>query len=250
MMEAQNLTVRNGAFLLREVSFVIPDGHYCVLMGRTGSGKTTLLEAICGLKEIVSGKLLLAGRDATRLAPSQRGVGLAPQDGALFEAMNVRDHLRFALQVRRWAEVDIARRIEELASLLRIESLLLRKPFQLSGGERQRVALGRALSFHPKILCLDEPLSALDDDTRGDMMTLLKKVQKEVGVTMLHITHNRHEAEELADLRLEIQNGQMLPPRSDDAAAGDSSSSNPATGDTPVSDLLDDSSAASVRPRA
>jgi len=205
MIETQNLTVTNGGFKLADVSFFVPHGQYCVLMGRTGSGKTTLLEAICGLKNVVAGKILLDGKDATHLKPAQRGVGLVPQDGALFQAMNVRDHLRFALTVRSWSEPAIKARVKEMASLLQIEKLLDRKPFQLSGGERQRVALGRALAYRPQILCLDEPLSALDDDTRRDMMKLLKRVQQEVDVTTLHITHNRSEAEQLADVRLEIR---------------------------------------------
>lgn len=176
-------------------------------MGKTGSGKTTLLEAICGLKPIESGELLLAGQNVTELQPAERGIGYVPQDGALFQSMTVGDHLTFALSIRRWPKADADKRRQELAKLLRIESLLDRYPSQLSGGERQRVALGRALSFHPKILCLDEPLSALDDDTREQMMQLLKQVQKETGVTALHVTHNRAEADELADVRIDIEAG-------------------------------------------
>lgn len=176
-------------------------------MGKTGSGKTTLLEAICGLKPIESGELLLAGQNVTELQPAERGIGYVPQDGALFQSMTVGDHLTFALSIRRWPQADADKRRQELAKLLRIESLLDRYPAQLSGGERQRVALGRALSFHPKILCLDEPLSALDDDTREQMMQLLKQVQKETGVTALHVTHNRAEADELADVRIDIEAG-------------------------------------------
>lgn len=204
VIEACSLSVRNGEFLLEDISFHIEASQYSVLMGRTGSGKTTLMEAICGLKTIVGGTLLLAGRDVTDLPPAAREIGFVPQDGALFESLTVREHLEFALVIRRWKTVDVARRVEELAELLQIEDLLKRLPHQLSGGERQRVALGRALSFHPKILCLDEPLSALDDATRIDMMALLKQVQQQVGVTALHVTHNRSEADELADVRLDI----------------------------------------------
>jgi len=207
MIEANALSVRNGGFELNDISFTASQGAYCVLMGRTGSGKTTLLEAICGLKPTLAGELKLGGKVATHLKPAQRGVGLVPQDGALFASMTVGEHLEFALQIRGWSENARSRRVKELAKLLQLKDLLERHPFQLSGGERQRVALGRALSFRPTILCLDEPLSALDDSTRGDMMALLKSVQQEVGVTTLHITHNRQEAEQLADLRLEIRDG-------------------------------------------
>lgn len=207
MIEARSLTIRNGGFRLEGASFQVAKGCYSVLMGKTGSGKTTLLEAICGLKPIESGELLLAGQNVTELQPAERGIGYVPQDGALFQSMTVGDHLTFALSIRRWPQADADKRRQELAKLLRIESLLDRYPAQLSGGERQRVALGRALSFHPKILCLDEPLSALDDDTREQMMQLLKQVQKETGVTALHVTHNRAEADELADVRIDIEAG-------------------------------------------
>lgn len=209
MIEARSLTIRNGSFLLEDVSFRVEKGQYSVLMGRTGSGKTTLMEAICGLKPITSGKLILADVDVTHMQPAERGIGFVPQDGALFDSLTVREHLEFALVIRRWKTDDVNRRVTELAKMLQIAGLLDRRPHQLSGGERQRVALGRALSFHPSILCLDEPLSALDDATRTDMMALLKQVQKQVGVTALHVTHNRSEADELADVRLDIAQGNL-----------------------------------------
>jgi ABC-type sugar transport system ATPase subunit len=207
MIEARRLTIQVGTFVLREASFRVPTGTYAVLMGKTGSGKTTLLEAICGLKQIVAGQVILAGHDVTQLKPAQRDIGFVPQDGALFPTMTVAEHLEFALAVRRWPTDARRRRLGELARLLHLEELLLRYPHQLSGGERQRVALGRALSFRPHTLCLDEPLSALDDDTRREMIGYLKRVQRETKVTALHVTHNRHEAEELGDVLLRIDAG-------------------------------------------
>lgn len=209
MIEARKLTIQVGSFVVREASFFVPSGDYCVLMGPTGSGKTTLMEAICGLKRVASGQILLNGRDVTHLKPAQRDIGFVPQDGTLFPSMSVQDHLKFAMSIRRWKPAAIQKRVALLAELLHLDKLMKRRPHQLSGGERQRVALGRALSFRPHILCLDEPLSSLDDDTRQEMMALLKRVQKEVGVTALHVTHNRSEAEELADLRLDIDAGQI-----------------------------------------
>jgi len=123
--------------------------------------------------------------------------------------MTVRDHLDFALMIRKVPKARCQQRVEELANLLGIEHLLDRKPRGLSGGERQRVALGRALSFQPKVLCLDEPLSALDDDTRVKMCELLSDVQKKTGTTTLHVTHNRDEAERLADFLFRIEDGQI-----------------------------------------
>lgn len=209
MIEVRELSVRVGAFALRAVSFEIPQGRYGVLMGKTGSGKTTLLEAICGLKPVLSGRILLRGRDVTGLKPGARSIGFVPQEGALFSSMNVREHLGFALEIRGWERQEIARRVDELAGLLGLGRLLERRPRGLSGGEVQRVALGRALSFRPEILCLDEPLSALDEETREQMYVLLRSVQRQTGVTALHITHSRAEAQALADLLLLIEDGRV-----------------------------------------
>jgi ABC-type sugar transport system ATPase subunit len=209
MISVQDLSVHVGSFALEGVGFAVPRGKYGILMGKTGSGKTTLLEIICGLRRPSGGKVLLDGRDVTRLKPAERGIGYVPQDGALFQTMTVRGHLEFALRIRHWPRGRIRQRVREMADLLGIGPLLDRKPPGLSGGEGQRVALGRALSFEPKILCLDEPLSALDDDTRGAMMDLLKRVQHQTGVTALHVTHHRREAEQLGDWRLEIVEGKV-----------------------------------------
>jgi len=209
MIELDQLTVHAGDFHLRDVSFSVPTGKYAVLMGRTGSGKTTILEAILGLRRIASGRVLLHGEDVTDWKPAVRGVGYVPQDGALFRTMTVGDQMGLGLVIRKVPGREVRKRVAELARWLSIEELLERKPFGLSGGERQRVALGRALSFRPKILCLDEPLSALDEATRGEMVALLKRVQKEAGVTALHVTHNISEAEQLADVRLHLEKGQI-----------------------------------------
>lgn len=207
MIRVEKLGVRSGEFSLSDVDFGVPDGEYGVLMGSTGSGKTTLLEAICGLRSTNAGRILLGERDVTRTKPAERGIGYVPQDGALFEHLTVRDHLEFALRIRRWDRTSIARRVESLADLLGIGPLLSRRPRGLSGGERQRVALGRALSFRPAFLLMDEPLSALDEGTRREMCELLKQAQSESGVTALHVTHGRWEAEILADRFLELREG-------------------------------------------
>ena len=210
MIRAEDLTVCAGTFRLERISFDIPRGTYCVLMGRTGTGKTTLLETICGLKPAVGGKLLIDGRDAAAMKPRERGIGFVPQDGALFYAMTVRGHLEFALRTRGWTRDEISHRVDELAELLDVRDLLDRRPLGLSGGEQQRVALGRALSFRPRILCLDEPLSSLDDESRTGLIELLRRVVAETEVTALHVTHNRSDAEHLADLHLHVEGGQIL----------------------------------------
>ena len=210
MIEVRNISVQLGQFRLEDVRFVITSGDYGVLMGRTGSGKTTLLEIVCGLRPLSSGEVWLNGINVTNMKPANRNIGYVPQDGALFPTMTVRDHLAFAPTLRKWSNRDINDRVDELAELLGIEYLLSRMPQGLSGGETQRVALGRAIACRPGILCLDEPLSALDEETRDEMYGLLKSVQQRTGVTALHITHSRSEAAALADQLLTIENGRVV----------------------------------------
>ena len=209
MIRLDNVSIRQGGFRLDEVSFEVPRGRYAVLMGRTGSGKTSLLEAIAGLRPVAAGTVHLDDRDVTRLTPGERGIGYVPQDGALFRTMTVYNHLAFALHLRRERATAVRRRVEELADWLAIRPILKRRPAGLSGGEAQRVALGRALSFRPKYLLLDEPLSALDEGTRGSIVEILDRLRKAGEVTVLHVTHSRAEADRLADVRFAIESGRV-----------------------------------------
>ena len=198
MIQLKNVTVQAGDFRLDNISLTIPTGEYGILMGKTGCGKTTLMEAICGLRRVPTGSIVLNDQDVTPLKPAERGIGFVPQDRALFSTMNVYEHLAFALQIRNWEKAALDARVRELATLLDITPLLQRHPHGLSGGESQRVALGRALSFRPSVLCLDEPLSALDHNTRLEICELLATIRQELGVTLLHITHDPNEATQLA----------------------------------------------------
>lgn len=209
MILVHNLSINAGAFRLSDVSLEVPTGAYGVLMGKTGSGKTTILESILGLRTIAGGLIRLDDRDVTRLNPAVRGIGYVPQDAALFAEMTVRDHLAFAMLIRRFTKKEIDQRVAELAESLGIAHLLDRTPRGLSGGEGQRVALGRALSFRPRTLCLDEPLSALDSETRTQMCELLSDISRKEHVTTLHVTHNLDEAEQLADCLLSLKDGQI-----------------------------------------
>jgi ABC-type sugar transport system ATPase subunit len=173
------------------------------------------------LRQVTAGRIWLGEREVTGLKPSERGIGFVPQDGALFETMSVREHLGFALLIRKQNRPAIEQRVAELAELLGIETLLDRMPEGLSGGERQRVALGRALAARPGILCLDEPLSALDEATRDEMYVLLESVREKTGVTTLHITHNRGEAIRLADVVLLLENGTIRSLSRDDLRESD-----------------------------
>jgi ABC-type sugar transport system ATPase subunit len=209
MIELDNVTIRSGPFSLTRVALSVPAGQYAVLMGGTGQGKTTILEAICGLRSVTAGHVILCGADVTRLKPADRGVGYLPQDLGLFPMMTVRGHLEFALRVRRWTRAAIDDRVAELANRLGIEPLLSRHVGRLSGGEAQRVALGRALSFRPQVLLLDEPLNALDEATRDRLCELLRSIQKQTGLTTLHITHSRAEAHLLADKLILLKGGRL-----------------------------------------
>mgnify|MGYP001819594801 CR=1 FL=1 len=207
MILVKQLTVRAGSFALKDVNLEVPTGAYAALMGKTGSGKTTLLEAVAGLKHVTAGTIILGNVDVTRLKPAERSIGYVPQDGALFSAMTVREQLAFALEIRRESKKLIAERVQELSDMLQIGHLLKRTVQGLSGGEKQRVALGRALSFRPNTLCLDEPLSALDDTTRQQMYKLLRQVREQTGVTTLHVTHSQEEASHLADYFFRVEDG-------------------------------------------
>ena len=207
MVRVDNLSVRAGDFRLEKVSFEIAAGEYAVLMGRTGCGKTTVLEAICGLKQVVGGRVILDGRDVTALPPGARGIGFVPQDGSLFTTKTVRTHLAFGPRIQKWDQEEIDTQVEALAEELGLSELLDRKPHGLSGGERQRVALGRALAVRPGILCLDEPLSALDEETHEEMIALIKGVTREHNITAIHITHSRREAKLVADRVFRLEDG-------------------------------------------
>jgi ABC-type sugar transport system ATPase subunit len=207
MIQLQGVSIGAGSFLLSDLSLQIDRGQYTVLMGPSGQGKTTILESICGLRKVRSGKILIDGVDVTDWPPADRQIGYVPQDLALFPTMTVRENLEFALRLRRASRALIAQRTDELADLLGIAHLLGRGVTHLSGGEAQRVALGRALSFRPAVLLLDEPLSALDEARRHEMQTLLRGVQQSTTVTTLHVTHSAEEAEVLADRVLTLVAG-------------------------------------------
>ena len=209
MISVEQLHVRSGDFELQDITLHVPQGEYAVLMGKSGCGKTTLLEAICGLKEVASGKIVLMNQDVTHRRAGDRGIGFVPQDGTLFETMTVRRQLSFGPKVHGWKRTEIANRVKTLADELGIDHLMDRKPFGLSGGERQRVALGRALAVRPKILCLDEPLGALDEDVHQDMVQLIRRVVKEQGITALHITHSQQEAAAIADRVFILRGGKL-----------------------------------------
>lgn len=210
MIELHQVSLSAGTFTLRDVTLCIPAGRHAVLMGRTGAGKTTLLEGICGLRQVTGGAIRIDGIDVTAWPPGRREIGFVPQDGALFAHLNVREHLAFGLTVRGWEREAVVARVAELARWLGLENLLDRRPGNLSGGEAQRVALGRAMAFHPRVLCLDEPLSALDEDTRAETRRVLQALRQRTGVTVFHVTHSPADARELGDLGFRLEGGRVI----------------------------------------
>ncbi|HVA49515.1 MAG TPA: ATP-binding cassette domain-containing protein [Pirellulales bacterium] len=236
MIELRNVSIRSGSFVLSDVTLTVPTGGYAILMGGTGQGKTTIVEAICGLRTVERGSVIVGGVDVTRFKPADRGIGYVPQDLALFPTMTVREHLEFALRIRRAARTLIRDRVADLSHVLGIEGLLERDVHHLSGGEAQRVALGRALAFDPQVLLMDEPLKALDETTRDRLCELLRSVQRDRGLTTLHVTHSRTEARALADHLLVIESRRvterpltLLATREDHADGSSSSSPGSAT---------------------
>lgn len=210
MIRLQDVTIAAGAFCLSGVNFCVPQGGYGVLMGATGCGKTTMLEAICGLRPVVAGTVFVQEQDVTSLPPAARNIGFVPQDLALFPAMRVDQQIEYSLRVRKVPVVERRARTSELAKRLGIESILQRYPAGLSGGERQRVAIARALAFRPALLCLDEPLSSLDEGRRSRTMELLQQIHEQEQLTVLHITHHELEASHLATLRLAMVDGKVV----------------------------------------
>lgn len=209
MIRFENISWSAGTFALSGVSFIVPQGSYAVLMGRSGSGKTSLLELLCGLRFPSSGAIWIGDREITNLTPGERGIGYVPQDGALFPTMTVRENIAFAPRIRGESGPDSRAAVQQLAERLGIAGVLDRRPQHLSGGERQRVALARALAARPAVLVLDEPLSALDEELREDLARLLKEIQRDLKLTTLHVTHHRQEAAQLADHVLLLENGSI-----------------------------------------
>jgi ABC-type Fe3+/spermidine/putrescine transport system ATPase subunit len=195
MIHAEEITFSIGTFELRRFSIDIAEGEYFILLGPPGSGKTIFLECLCGLKKIQSGRIRIDGHDVTNLEPRRRNIGYVPQDYALFPHLSVERNITFGLRAHGLEETNIA----ETADLLGIRHLLSRSIDGLSGGEKQRVALARALVLKPKILLLDEPVCALDEVTRQQICSQLSDIQRRLGLTTVHVSHNLEEAFSVAD---------------------------------------------------
>ena len=211
MIEIQQLAVTVGAFKLQNVNLTVQSGEYAVLTGPTGCGKSTLLETICGLKRLTAGKILVNGRPIQDLLPAKRQIGFVPQDAALFPEMTVEKQLGFSLMVRKVNRQLCQQRVNELLELLELTHLRSRTPTGLSGGEKQRVAIGRALAFRPTLLCLDEPLSAIDQNMRQRMVEHLKTIHTAESTTILHATHYPDELRDIDSIGFQLEQGRLNP---------------------------------------
>ncbi len=192
--------------VLKGVDLDIGDGEFVVFVGRSGCGKSTLLRCIAGLEGIGSGDIAIDGRDVTRLSPSKRGIAMVFQSYALYPHLTVRDNMGFSLALAKRPKAEIARRVEEVARILKIEDLMDRRPGQLSGGQRQRIAIGRAIVREPKAFLFDEPLSNLDADLRVTMRQELMQLHERLSATMIYVTHDQVEAMTMAD-KIVVLNG-------------------------------------------
>ncbi|MEQ8965621.1 MAG: ABC transporter ATP-binding protein [Azospirillaceae bacterium] len=190
-----------------DVSLTIPAGTYCCLLGPSGCGKTTILRMIAGHETPSSGSVLIGGHDVVGLPPVRRGTALMFQSYALFPHLSVRDNVAFNLKMRDVPKTERYRRVDEMLELVHMQAFADRMPAQLSGGQQQRVALARALITNPKVLLLDEPLSALDEFLRLQMRGELRRLQADLGITFVHVTHTQPEAIALADLLVVMNQG-------------------------------------------
>ncbi len=206
----ENVTKKWEDFSIRNVELKIAKGEYFVVLGPTGAGKTLLLELIAGFHKPDSGRIWIDNMDVTFLPPEKRGVGFVPQEYMLFPHMTVFENVEFGLKVRKVPKAERERRVEQTLEFMGLTHLRDRLPMTLSGGEQQKTALARALVIKPKILLLDEPLSALDTNTRKKMQKELKKIHEELKVTTIHVTHDQIEAFVLANRLAVMKDGTII----------------------------------------
>jgi ABC-type sugar transport system ATPase subunit len=208
-LELQNITkvYPNGTLAVNETSLNIENGEFVVFVGPSGCGKSTLLRMIAGLEDITSGEIILDANTINNVDPSERDVAMVFQNYALYPHMTVYNNMAYGLKNRGISKKEIEDKVNEVAKLLEIDQYLSRKPSMLSGGQRQRVAMGRAIVRNPKIFLFDEPLSNLDAKLRNQMRLEIKKLQRQMGVTSIFVTHDQIEAMTLGDRIVVINKG-------------------------------------------
>jgi putative spermidine/putrescine transport system ATP-binding protein len=191
------------------VNLKIPDGAYCCFLGPSGCGKTTILRMIAGHEDPTAGEIVIGGENVVGLAPVERRTAMMFQSYALFPHLSVRDNIAFALRVRGKSKAERYKAVDRMMEKVRLTELADRLPASLSGGQQQRVALARAAITEPRVLLLDEPLSALDEQLRVQMRQELRRMQRDLGITFVHVTHTQLEAIALADIVVVMEKGKI-----------------------------------------
>jgi sulfate transport system ATP-binding protein len=206
----EKVTKRFGdTVAVQDVSFQVADGELVALLGPSGGGKTTVLRMIAGLEQPSSGSILIRGQQVNHVPVQHRNIGFVFQNYALFRTMSVADNIAFGLKVKKWRRPDIAARVEELVRVFGLEGLERRFPHQLSGGQRQRVAIARSLATRPDVLLLDEPFGAVDAKIRQDLREWLVRLQDELKVTTVFVTHDQEEAMEVSNRIVIFSRGRL-----------------------------------------
>ncbi len=210
MVKLVGISKSFGAFeALRRIDLSVPEGSFFSLLGPSGSGKTTLLNLIAGTLRPTAGRIFIDGRDATDTPPAARGLGMVFQHYALMPHMSVFENVAFPLQVRGVAKADIRRRVHEALELVRLPHLADRKPRALSGGQQQRISLARCIVYRPSLILMDEPLGALDKKLRKEMQIEISRLHRELGITMLYVTHDQEEALTMSDRIVLMNQGRI-----------------------------------------
>jgi len=209
MISIQNLTINLKEFNLYDINLSVSENEFFILMGPTGAGKTVLLEAIAGLIPLIRGEIFVGGKKITRLPPEKRGVSIVYQDYALFPHLTVLENITYGLHFHRAEKTSAEKRLDRLLEILNLFELKHRFPINLSGGEKQRVALARALMVEPKVLLLDEPLSALDPNFREEVRGALKRLHQSSDTTFLMVTHDFADALSLAGRAAVMNKGRI-----------------------------------------
>ncbi|RON15739.1 ABC transporter ATP-binding protein [Pseudomonas frederiksbergensis] len=209
-VQLENLGKRYGEIdAVVATNLSVEKGEFVSLLGPSGCGKTTTLQMIAGFVEVSSGRIVLDGRDITHAKPASRGLGVVFQSYALFPHMTVQDNVAFGLRMRKVPNGELQQRVDRVLKLVRLHLHAERYPRELSGGQRQRVALARVLVIEPPVLLLDEPLSNLDANLREEMQFEIRRIQREVGITTLMVTHDQSEALSISDRVVVMQAGRI-----------------------------------------
>lgn len=211
MIEFKNIEIRYDDFVaMKDLNLSVQEGEFFTLLGPSGCGKTTTLRSLVGFVKPYAGEILINEKVVTNLPIEKRDIGIVFQSYALFPTMNVFENIAFGLKVKKLSKVEIEKKVKEIAEKVDLsEAQLSKNVSELSGGQQQRVAIARALVLEPKILCLDEPLSNLDAKLRGQLRVELKRLQRELGITTIYVTHDQEEALTLSDRIAVFNNGRI-----------------------------------------